>query len=273
MADDKRITLRIVGQEEDRGDVRFNDFIKQLGILRSALSETERVALGKKSKKKSVYYKVVDLSHNSPAAVVLEAVPVKAQEDKAGEVVDAFFENLDKIEQGIIPSGFDYEAIQAFKEIPSLYEKKRLSEITISRNGDQGRILNKLSQRVDEILGPDEYEYGSLTGMLEQINLHSNQNVFTIYPTSQRPKLRCKFPQDLRKDAIQAVGQYVNVSGKLKFKPKLDISYPYEVIVSEIEIYRPENELPTLASLGGIAPDATGDVASEDFVREMRDEW
>ena len=272
MSDDKRITLQLVGQDEDHGDVRFDDFIKQLDIIKKALSETERIVLKEKSQKKTVYYRVVDLSHNSPALVVLEAVSVRVREDRSRQVVDTFFRNLDNIEEGTIPDGFDYDAIQAFKKIPSLYERKRITEINISRNGDHRRQLNKLSYNIDKIMGPDEYEYGSVTGMLEQINIHSGQNVFTIYPTSDRPKLRCKFLQDLREDAIEAVGKYVCVFGKLKHKPKLGLSYPYEIMVSKIDLYPPEDQLPTLASFRGIISDME-DIASEDFIRRTRDEW
>lgn len=270
MADNRRITLRITGLDKDNGDVRFDDFIKQLGALKNALSETDRIV----SNKTSVYFKVVDLRHNSPALVVLEAVPLKSQDDSSEVVVNKFFESLEEIDRGVAPSGFDYESFQAFKEISSLFERKRLTEIAISRNGDQAKSLDTLSRKVDDILGPDEYEYGSVTGMLEQINIHANQNVFTIYPTSKHPnKLRCVFPQHLQKEAVRAVGQYVRVFGQLKFKTRLEGGHPYEMSVKEIEIYPPQEELPTLESLSGIAPDATGDVSSDEFIRGIRNEW
>ena len=37
-----------------------------------------------------------------------------------------------------------------------------------------------------------------------------------------------------------------------------------------IEIYPPEDELPTIFDLRGIAPNATGDRKSEDFIRDLR---
>lgn len=43
--------------------------------------------------------------------------------------------------------------------------------------------------------------------------------------------------------------------------------------VTRIEAYAPEHELPDWDDLRGRAPDATGDMSSEAFVRELRDGW
>lgn len=107
--------------------------------------------------------------------------------------------------------------------------------------------------------------------MLEHINLHSGQNVFTVYPTSRLPKIRCVFPKELRQQAIAAIDKYVHVFGFLKYKRRE--WYPYEMRAQSIEVYESEENLPTLHDLRGIAPEAAGDQLSEDFVRGLRDEW
>jgi len=43
--------------------------------------------------------------------------------------------------------------------------------------------------------------------------------------------------------------------------------------VRGIESLSPTQELPSLRELYGIAPNITGDKSSEQFVREIRDEW
>jgi hypothetical protein len=45
------------------------------------------------------------------------------------------------------------------------------------------------------------------------------------------------------------------------------------VAVRQIEAFPPESELPTWDDLRGRAPDATGELSSEAFVRELRDGW
>jgi aspartyl/asparaginyl-tRNA synthetase len=107
--------------------------------------------------------------------------------------------------------------------------------------------------------------------MVEQINLHNGQNVFTIYPALEQGKVRCVFPKELRRKAIEAVGNYVTVEGRLKYKKGNE--QPYEIEVEDIEIYPPEEDLPKLSDLRGLAADAFGNKSSEEVVREIRDEW
>ena len=38
-------------------------------------------------------------------------------------------------------------------------------------------------------------------------------------------------------------------------------------------VFPPASTLPSLRDLYGIAPNATGDLTTEEFVRQLRDEW
>ena len=58
------------------------------------------------------------------------------------------------------------------------------------------------------------------------------------------------------------------MSGTLRYKQ--NEVFPYQIDVEKIEIHPPEEELPTLASLRGIAPDMTGSLDSVEFVRKLR---
>lgn len=268
MLDDRRISLRIRGLDKNDGHVRFNDFIKQLDLVKKALAETDRIV----SDKPSTDFNVVGLQHNSPASIVLEAVPFQISFDQSREVVRKFFSSFTDILAGAAPANFDFHALQAFRNITSLLGRK-ISELTVQHADEKPIVLPSLASYVDNILGPDEYEYGSETGMLDQINIH-NQNVFTIYPTLRGvPKLRCIFPSRLREDAVNAVAHYVRVEGEKKFKSNFRSTHPYEMVVQEIEVYPTEEELPTLGSLRGIIQDSDNKLASEEEVRRIRHEW
>lgn len=271
MAGNRRVSLRLRGLDQDEGDVRFDDFITQLNYLKKALVETQKLY----SDKDIAYFKVVDLRHNSPAQIVLEAVPVKMEyERETSIIVEKFFQSITEIDMGEYPENFTYETFEAYKDLTRLKESKRFTEIALSENGGSLKVLEGLSYHIEQIMGLDEFEIGSYTGMLEYINLHGNQNVFNLYPTNLKlPKLKCIFPQRLRGVAISAVGQRVKVFGQKKFKPKLKNSVPYEMRVDEIEVYPPDDELPKLSDLRGIAPNATGELSSEEFIRGLRNEW
>lgn len=72
-------------------------------------------------------------------------------------------------------------------------------------------------------------------------------------------------------DAIFAVGRKVDVFGTLRYRARSD--FPHQIEVSSIEAHPPESELPDWDDLRGRAPDATGTLTSEAFVRELRDGW
>lgn len=269
MAGSNRITLRLRGLDEDNGDVRLNDFVQQLDILKKALSETQKLL----SEKPFAYFKIVQLRQNSPAQIDIEAVPFQVEEEsRTFSLVDRFFVSINEIDKGKYPEGFTHETFNAFKDITSLREKKKITEIIVSRNGDNSSYLQDFSGNIEKIMGLDEFESGEYTGMLEAINIH-HQNIFYIYPTSHLPKLKCIFPNELKKDAIAAIGRYVTVFGEKRLKPNLSNAIPYEMYAQEIEIHPNEEDLPTLSELRGIAPNIIKGKSSEDFVRGIRDEW
>ncbi|MEE9163002.1 MAG: hypothetical protein V3U35_08565, partial [Candidatus Neomarinimicrobiota bacterium] len=70
--------------------------------------------------------------------------------------------------------------------------------------------------------------------------------------------------------AINNVNRYLKVTGRVKYHQKS--IYPYAVNVDKIEVFPHEEALPTLYDLRGIAPNATGDLSSEEFIRKLRDD-
>lgn len=271
MAEHKRVTMQLRGLDQDGGDVRFDDFITQLDYFKKALSETQSLI----SEKNHVYFKIVDLRHNSPAQIVVEAVPIQpAYEITAEKIIDEFFCGMEQIQGGKIPEGFSYQTLESYRNLTHLKDIHRLEEISLSKNGESIKNLEELSKNISIILGNDEVEIGSFTGMLESINIHGEAKYFNLYQTSfPSPKLKCIFPKQLRSDAIAALGEHVRVTGEKKFKPKLKDPFPFEMLVNQIEVLPDEDQLPRLRDLKGIAPNATGAQSSEDFVRKVRNGW
>ena len=264
--DKNRIRFTIVGAGDDGDDLRVDDFVKQMTAFKKALVETDRLVSGSKT----MDYRIVELSHSSPITVVLET-ETTSEIDLGESVLETFYTGVTAIRQGKrLPADFDYAALMAYKQITMLMPRT-VAEVTIARNGTEVLVAEDFGQSIDQIIGPDEYEMGTVTGMLHHINLHGNQNIFTVYPTSNQPPLRCTFSKHLRVDAVKAVDQYVEVYGQLKYKRMSE--HPYEMYVHSIEVYPPEEELPSLRDLRGIAPDATGGKSSERFIRDLRNEW
>jgi hypothetical protein len=142
---------------------------------------------------------------------------------------------------------------------------------TLVFNDHRFDLTPKVVVKVDEALAVDEECEGAIEGKLEQINLHHGANVFYIYPEFGPRKLSCHFPAKLYDDAVAAVGRRVEVFGTLHYRA--GATFPHQIAVTAIEIFPPDSELPDWDDLRGRAPDCTGDLSSEAFVRELRDGW
>lgn len=266
----KRITIELKGMHADDEHVLFDEFASELGAISNALRNIETVVT--KKSKKTINYRVINLSHSSPAKILLEAQPIDPEIDYSDEVVDKFYSALNDIStKGEAPKDFDYYTLEAFKGIGKKI-KKTIGRLVVSTNGHSCHITEDFQSKVQVIQGPDEEVQGSISGKVEAINLHSGANIFNIYPSVGPTKIKCNFPRRLLSVAISAVNKYVTVFGKITYKART--KYPLEINVDKIEIRRQGEDFPKLSDLEGIEPNITGDISAEEFVRKMRDdEW
>ena len=122
---------------------------------------------------------------------------------------------------------------------------------------------------IDRLLGPESIQTGSISGKLDAINVHNKVNKFYLYPAIGPKKVMCRFPENMVREAIGAIQGHIEVTGTFKYRRR-DF-FPYEIEVDKFQLFPPISELPSLMSLRGIAPDATGGLDSVAFVRERRD--
>lgn len=264
----KRITIELRGMHEDDEHVLLDEFASELVAISNALKNIEKIVT--KKSKPTINYRVVDLSHSSPAKILLEAQPIDPEVDYSDEVVDKFYNGLDSIsKKGQAPADFDYHTLEAFKSIGKKV-KKTISRLVVSTNGHSCNIAEDFQSKVQVIQGPDEEIKGSISGKVEYINLHGRANVFNIYPSVGPSKIKCNFPKRLLNLAVSSVNKYVTVLGKIKYKARTQ--FPLEIDVDEIEIRKQVKDFPKLADLKGIAPDITEGLSPTEFVRKIRDE-
>jgi hypothetical protein len=259
--------MQLKGALRDGEHVRLGEFLTQLRALQLALASTERIISGEE--KPATYYKVVNLTHSSPATVELEATPYKRANDIGEHVIKKFFYGLSRIQEtGQISDEYDRIVLESYKGLGQMLHKN-LSEVKLSTSGYDIQITSQFEARIDLLLGTDVLRDGSIEGMLEAIYLHNKANKFYIFPTVGPSKVVCHFSDDMMSGAIAAINRYVRVSGQLKFKERG--FFPHEVEVEEMKVHPYESDLPTLVSLRGLAPNATGKLDSVDFIRSIRD--
>jgi len=268
-----RIVIQAVGAVEDNGDLRFPEFIEQLNAVRVALRHTERLVTG--TTEARVYYRVVDLHKASPATVVLEPKPLldpdaTITQDYSGSVVDTFLANLRHImTHHTMPQHIDMPAAEAYINLGVTVEK-HVAELVITDDRERITIARGFKSVVETALGPDEICEGSITGTLDQVNLHRGTRRFFVYPFVGPVRVSCDFPPALRGKVKEGLDNYVRVIGELRYK-KFD-PFPYAVTASDIEILPPEEQLPTLLDIRGMAPDATKNLTTEEFLASIRDD-
>lgn len=263
----KRITIQLKGDPSDDEHLRLADFINQLDAIRTSLNKLEEHLTH--SERGAVYYRVVDLKHSSPATVVLDAIPLDtAAQDITALVVDKFLSGIRNIQSGISPPGFGYELLESFKKIAAPL-KKRVAQLSITTDVESVSVTGDIAEDIDKIVGPDEVVRGSVSGILEYFNIHAGVNHLRIYPIVGARKIDCHFPKELLPKALAGVTKYVSIEGELRYKRSEPFAYAIDA--SDIEIFPDEDDLPTLLDLRGIAPEATGNLSSEEFVGQMRD--
>jgi hypothetical protein len=245
----RRISVTIEGTA-DGGAPTLAEFLKQLEAVKLALKHTERIVTG--SDEPDVYFKVVGLSMNSPAKVVLEetALVIDGKRKRLPKVAIAgkLVSTLNQINtRGTVPQqAKDLPALEAYRSVGTAV---RHGAVTIASAARRVAIAPEFDEKIEKIIGPDQVFEGSITGVLLAIHLH-NTTRFEIYPPVGPRKIACTFPTALRKQVIEGIDHNVRVVGKLRYKHWAP--FPHAIAVTEIQVYPPNSELPTLESLYGI---------------------
>jgi hypothetical protein len=262
----RKVVLTLEGPSERGGHIRVSDFLREIQLLLGVLRQTEREV--NPAGGASILYEIVHLSHSSPAQVVVQAEPVTPEFDLCDQVVNNFLSITKQIQTGstAVPS----VSPGILQDLAGMAYPigRTLRSVAIGADRDIVHLTPEFHRRIEQLLGPEETYPGAVRGMLEAINLHRDANVFRIYPDIGPPKVTCHFPAELEAGAIRAIGHFVEVRGTLRYK--VSAPYPHEIEVEKVEAFPHEEEMPSLNELHGVAPEATGILASEEFVRKNR---
>jgi hypothetical protein len=265
MASDDRVELVIEGLPEDDGRVRLSAFMSQLQSLSATLSLLDRES--NEGRAGSVF-QIAELSYKSPLRVALEPKQLSAQPYTGGAVVARLKHLADTLTSDESLIGFDADLLEDIRALARPVGRA-VKSTTLIFDASVLDLTPRIATRLDAALAVADECEGSIEGKLEQINVHRGANTFHIYPDVGARKVTCHFPERLYDDAVAAVGRRVEVFGMLRYR--MAAPFPHQIGVSGIETFPPESELPDWADLRGRAPDATGALSSEAFVRELRD--
>jgi len=266
MAD--RIIIQIRGGHVDRELVRLKDMLDELSAIQGALIKVDQRLSGRK-KGGSAYYRIVKMSTESPAVLEIESVPVKPDFDFTDDITAGFLKGVDDIYNDREPAGLDYADLEAFSKIGKTVGKTT-AEVSIQGNGALVSLQDGLKSHVKRILGKPLYYTGSVSGLLQYVDIHGEANKFFLYPVSGTQRVECHFSKKDVREVLRHIDRYLKVTGRLKYYRKA--THAHEVNVDQYEVFPEESDLPKFSDLRGIAPNATGQMTSTDFINKLRED-
>lgn len=250
--------------EAPSGDVRLEDFSGQLHELRLMLVETARSI---DPDAEAPRFVVVDLSHSSPATIVLE--PAQANAEMAMAAFGSMVGNFIAVGEGT-DTGLNQRLLESYSGGTARLGGG-LRSIALEHAGRRAVVSPEVKATLSRMLGDGFAEHGSIRGVLQAVNVHSQPAHFHLYPAVGPTRIRCEFDRELLEEVRRGLEHSVQVSGELRFRP--GAWHPHTVLVSTLEVLPGDEDLPSLRDLRGSAPDLTGGEAPEVFVRKLRDEW
>ncbi len=262
------IEFKLQGSDDDRGKVRIYEFKDFLDSVSTILKKIETSVSD--SEKPSTYYRIINLKVGS-ATIGIEAVPYKKEEDYSASILDRFTEGVNIVQEGdVLPEWVDDELLENFKNLIKPL-RKHVKSIEIKRNGQKLAVTKQLEVNIEKVLEKHLYiNKGTITGYLDTLNVHKTDQ-FHIYPPIGPTKICCNFNEELLPKIKEGIKKYVNVLGTMHYRE--NEAFPFKIDAEDIEVYPPENELPTLESIKGMAPEVTGDLDPVDFVKKLREEY
>ena len=260
------LAVHLTGPGGPRSAALIVDFAQVLRTLRSTLRHVERCITGAEA---TLEFEAADLSFGSANMTAAPSSQTgELDRELAARVVCVERETLSRLQAGqSVDPRLDDAAVRSFQGFCSPIGREGV------RLGIGGvRLTGEYSIQIKTLLEPEPSEYGSVSGMLEAIDIHGGPKL-TLYPPIEGEQVVCSFADEDQPEIEAALGRHVTVYGELFFR----IGRPFPVRVSiedasSIEVHPNDDGLPDLLDYWNnpVGPSGVDSVAA---VRAMRNEW
>lgn len=259
----ERLRFELKGKPENEGRIAIADFTHFLGSVSAALTKIEQ-DLGAGN---THTFQIVDLAYSS-AVLEVESVLRKTATKRSAPVLATYRRAVVALQEGRpLPKGLRPETIQEIATVAKPLGSS-VSAINIGGNGRVLAVTPALTERAARLVRSPVATVGELSGFVDAVNVHS-ELIFYLYPSGFSERTACFFNQADLDRVRAAVKRYATVRGRMLYPPNR--LFPSRIDVDELELHPHVDELPTLTSLIGAAPDLTDGVESVAYVRRLRD--
>jgi hypothetical protein len=235
------------------------DVLRQLQAMVRLLTE---VATDPKYSK----VEVLELSKHSPLTARLRVVTVKERPSssprRGGPSVKGTTAPIRRLERAYLTAmstrksrHVDASSLSALRDF-ALQLKSDVA--TITANGETMVVDSSLVEKIDSKLGPVFKSVGTVTGILEGLNVHTKPWHFVLYPDIGPPRLRCTFDEALFESVRHALRQVVQVRGVKEYVA--GGTWPLRMAAEHVEVREPANPgawldlVDNLEALGSAGP-------------------
>jgi hypothetical protein len=263
-----KFKLTVKGAEADES-IRLGDLAEQLNALKQTLDQVDAALNG--DKKSDLYYRITNITMNSPATFEVEAISRSGARTHGKRVVSRLNRDLSSVVAGKRPRNADIELIESYCSLLKPMQRHGM-EVSLKFADNEILLPRKSDMNVDNILGADLAERGSVVGSLDALDIHERHNIFKIYPVVGPRVIRCHFRQDMLAQVVSGINRFVRIFGLLHYKKSE--KFPHSINVDTIEVLPERSDACSLSNLRGIAPNAYDGLTSTEYVEKVRnDEW
>jgi hypothetical protein len=193
-------------------------------------------------------WQVVGATHNSPLNIAL--APTEDIEGISRRALDAVVAGMRQIEQGVgkIPAHFTYHTLERAKELVAVLNDGITRLLIVPPAGEALVLTQRTAARVDELLPAPHDEIGSFEGRLETLSIHE-KSTFAIWDAISGMRIECHIPEEMLKDALDAFGKRVSVSGRIHYARD---ARPRSMRVTDLYVFPEQSQLPQFRDLEGM---------------------
>jgi hypothetical protein len=144
-----------------------------------------------------------------------------------------------------------------------------VQRVVVTNSEKAADITPQYKDRIDKIIGPDQFEIGSAVGRVETLSIRQG-NRFALYPRVGPKGIVCNFEERWLPVVRNAIGRDVEAFGTLRYKALS--KFPHEMDIDDIEVKPRRSDMPNLQELKAAADLATEEPA-DDFMLALANEW
>lgn len=256
-----RLRLKLEGRPRQ---ISMDSFLKVMKEIPELLRELDCAV--SRNRSGTLDWVVSELKTGS-AIVEIESKVIRGHEDFAKQVAHYFTNGLSQIsDEAVTPPLFSTSSMRRVLRITrnlSTFDGQGL--IVSSPDIERKALLTRDAEPiVHRLLSVHHEDIGAVEGTLELVSFRPRR-INVLDPVSRRV-VKCSLPESLERSVKENLGKTVEVAGVISYNAEAE---PMSIEVEHLRTLETEN-LPSIEEIIGIAPNITGELSTEEFIRVIR---